>query len=123
LRDHFDELALRMSLARPRSGYANKHFETQPDTLRSVLLSVVEPGEAVRLDDLALRLRKTWGLVFGGRTDDHRLLAEHGYQGMDEDDLRRVNQRGFIRLAQALSMACEPSDGLVLFGRHVDTLI
>ena len=48
LAEHYLELAVRMGLARPRSGSPYKHFELQPDTLRTLLLSVVRRRKSRR---------------------------------------------------------------------------
>lgn len=115
LAEHYLELAVRMGMAQPRSGSTYKHFEVQPDTLRTLLLSVIPPGAVEEISSIAPRLRETWGVVFGGCPDDRSYLRADGYSGMDEEDLFGVDRAGFIRLAKKLNMASEPSDGLVLF--------
>jgi hypothetical protein len=122
LAEHYLELAVRMGLAQPRSGSPYKHFELQPDTLRTLLLSVVPPQEVQEIGDVAPQLRETWGLVFGGCPDDRRYLREDGYSGIDEEDLFRIDRAGFIELAKKLNMASEPSDGLVLFASTPEIL-
>lgn len=115
LAEHYLELAVRMGLCQPRSGSAYKHFELQPDTLRTLLLSVISPQEVEEIGTVAPKLREAWGLVFGGCPDDRQYLREDGYSGIDEEDLFQIDRAGFIRLAKKLNMASEPSDGLVLF--------
>jgi hypothetical protein len=122
LAEHYLELAVRMGLAQPRSGSPYKHFELQPDMLRTLLLSVVPPQEVQEIGDVAPQLRETWGLVFGGCPDDRRYLREDGYSGIDEEDLFRIDRAGFIELAKKLNMASEPSDGLVLFASTPEIL-
>lgn len=115
LAEHYLELAVRMGMAQPRSGSTYKHFELQPDTMRTLLLSVIPPGAVEEISCVAPRLRETWGVVFGGCPDDRSYLRADGYSGIDEEDLFGVDRVGFIRLAKKLNMASEPSDGLVLF--------
>lgn len=115
LSEHFLELAVRMGFAQPRSGSTYKHFELQPDTLRTLLLSVISPRGVEEISSVAPHLRETWGVVFGGCPDDRSYLRQDGYSGIDEEDLFGVDRAGFIRLAKKLNMASEPSDGLVLF--------
>jgi hypothetical protein len=122
LRDHFNELTLRMGIAQPRSGTQNKHFEYQPDTLRAIILSLIEPEDILTLEELSKQLKDIWGSVFGGQADDHRFLISNGYQGVDEDDLKH-NSEGFIKLATDLGLSRKPSDGLVLFGNNIESLI
>jgi hypothetical protein len=122
LAEHYLELAVRMGMAQPRSGSTYKHFELQPDTLRTLLLSVIPPGNVEEISSLAPHLREIWGLVFGGCPDDRSYLREDGYSGIDEEDLFGVDRAGFIRLAKKLNMASEPSDGLVLFAPTPESL-
>jgi hypothetical protein len=122
LSEHYLELAVRMGLSQPRSGSTYKHFELQPDTLRTLLLSVIPPQEVLEIGDVAPQLRETWGLVFGGCPDDRRYLREDGYSGIDEEDLFGIDRAGFIQLAKKLNMASEPSDGLVLFASTPEIL-
>jgi hypothetical protein len=111
-----------MGLAQPRSGSTYKHFELQPDTLRTLLLSVIAPDAVEEISTVAPLLRETWGLVFGGCPDDRRYLRDDGYSGIDEEDLFGIDRAGFIRLAKKLNMASEPSDGLVLFATTPEIL-
>jgi hypothetical protein len=122
LAEHYLEVAVRMGFAQPRSGSTYKHFELQPDTLRTMLLSVIPPGGVEEISSVAPHLRETWGLVFGGCPDDRSYLREDGYSGIDEEDLFGVDRAGFIRLAKKLNMASEPSDGLVLFASTPEIL-
>lgn len=122
LSEHYLELAVRMGLAQPRSGSTYKHFELQPDTLRTLLLSVIAPDAVEEISTVAPLLRETWGLVFGGCPDDRRFLRDDGYSGIDEEDLFGIDRAGFIRLAKKLNMASEPSDGLVLFATTPEIL-
>jgi hypothetical protein len=122
LAEHYLELAVRMGLAQPRSGSTYKHFELQPDTLRTLLLSIVPPGAVEEISTVAPRLRETWGLVFGGCPDDRSYLRDDGYSGIDEEDLFTIDRAGFIELGKKLNMASEPSDGLVLFAASPEIL-
>jgi hypothetical protein len=122
LAEHYLEVAVRMGFAQPRSGSAYKHFELQPDTLRTLLLSVIPPSSVEEISSIAPQMRQTWGVVFGGCPDDRSYLREDGYSGIDEEDLFGVDRAGFIGLAKKLNMASEPSDGLVLFAATPEIL-
>ncbi len=116
LESHFHELALRMGYIQPRgSRVPQKHFELQPDTLRVLMLSILDAdaGNAVDLDEACERLRDTWRVVVGALGTDFEALRAQDYFGFDEEDLRH-NTAAFSRLLKSLNMAFEPSDGLVL---------
>lgn len=125
LETHFADLALRIGYAQPRaSRVPDKHLELQPDTLRVLMLSVLEldPHEALTLDQVCERLAATWGVVVGTNSNDPNLLREHGYFGMDEDDLRS-NAAAFVERLKSLNLAVEPSDGLVLCSTEVGGIL
>ena len=116
LETHFSDLALRMGYAQPRASQVKgKHLELQPDTLRTLMLSVLpkDPNEAITFENLCDCLSNTWGVVVGGRHQDVSTLREHGYHEYDEEDLRE-NAAAFVALLKSLNLAIEPSDGLVL---------
>ena len=125
LEQHFGDLALRMGYAQPRaSRVPQKHFELQPDTLRAVMLSVLnhDAASAIAFDDVCLGLWETWGIVVGGGRDDSRMLRQQGYFGFDESDLR-ANATAFADRLKTLSLAIEPSDGLVLCSRDIGEVL
>jgi len=122
LEDHFRDFSVRIGWAQPRTGTPTKYFRPQPDTMRVLLMSVLEPGEVCVMDELATRLRSHWQLVLGLLPEDHTILRQHGYAPLDESDLR-TNREGFKRLAIHLGLAWEPSDGLVLFSLNPDNLL
>ena len=116
LETHFSDLALRMGYAQPRaSRVKEKHLELQPDTLRTLMLSVLpkDPNEAMTFEEVCDYLSNTWGVVVGGRHQDASTLQEHGYHAYDEEDLRG-NAAAFVTRLKSLNFAIEPSDGLVL---------
>jgi hypothetical protein len=78
------------------------------------LISKDEPP--LTFPELALRLRTTWGISFGGCHDDAQYLASRGIIGLDEDDDLSLNRKCFIEQMKTLGLAYEPSDGLVLCG-------
>jgi len=120
LEQHFGDLALRMGYAQPRaSRVPQKHFELQPDTLRTLMLSVLDKtASVVRFEEVCMRLRGTWNIVVGGGGADPETLRQHGYFGFDEADLQR-NAIAFADRLKGLNLAVEPSDGLVLCSRDV----
>jgi hypothetical protein len=125
LETHFSDLALRLGYAQPRaSRVPDKHLELQPDTLRVLMLSVLEdnPHHALTLDEVCEKLTSTWGVVVGANNSDLNLLREHGYFGMDEDDLRG-NVAALVERLKSLNLAVEPSDGLVLCSTEVGGIL
>lgn len=113
---HFQDLAVRVGLAQPRAATVrSKHYEPQADTIRTLVMSVLSPEEGpVTFQQLAERLRSTWGIIFGGCDDDVIYLARQGIIGLDEDDDLSLNRRCLIDQLKTLGLAFEPSDGLVL---------
>jgi hypothetical protein len=114
--EFFGTIALRSGLAQPRaSRVAAKHFEPQPDTLRVLVLSVLPHDEdMLALTELLERLYGTWGVVYGGRPDDARLLGDLGYAGLDQDHDLTPNVNGLVSLLAELGLATRFSDGLVM---------
>ena len=125
LEQHFGYLAVRMGYAQPRaSGVPQKHFELQPDTLRALLLSILDHDAAIAttFDDVCSRLRDTWCIVVGGAGTDYEILRQQGYFGFDEADLER-NAVAFADRLKSLNLAVEPSDGLVLCARNIGEVL
>ena len=83
---------MRMGYAQPRaSRVPQKHFELQPDTLRVLMLSILDHDAqtAIPFDEACVRLRETWRIVIGGNGIDAETLRRQGYFGFDESDLQR----------------------------------
>jgi hypothetical protein len=114
--EFYGTIALRSGLAQPRaSRVPAKHFEPQPDTLRVMVLSVLPHDEQmVSLPEVLERLYSVWGVVFGGRPDDARLLGDLGYAGLDQDHDLTPNVDCLIGLLTELGLATQLSDGLVM---------
>lgn len=116
LEQHFRDFSVRIGMAQPRAGMIRaKRFEPTPDTLRVLLMSVLGSDEIVPIDEVAIRLHRSWSLVVGLLPQDHETLHGAGYAPLDEDYDLRANRDGFKDLAIALGLAFEPSDGLILF--------
>jgi len=125
LEQHFSDLALRVGYAQPRANRVNdKHFELQPDTLRVLALSLLDGSlhDALPLDDFCRRLREEWSILVGANPSDLQLLRDHGYFGLDEEDLR-ANSRALAERLKGLNLAVEPSDGLVLCATRVEAIV
>ena len=125
LETHFSDLALRMGYIQPRaSRVPQKHFELQPDTLRVLMLSIldVDAGNAITLDDVCERLGETWSVVVGALGSDLEALQNQDYFGFDEEDLRH-NTAEFSEHLKSLNMAFEPSDGLVLCSTDIGEVL
>ena len=125
LESHFGDLALRMGYAQPRaSRVSQKHFELQPDTLRVLMLSVLDgdAGSAITIDEVCEQLGKIWNIVIGGLGTDLEALRDQGYFGFDEEDLRS-NTIAFSERLKRLNLAFEPSDGLVLCSKDIGEVL
>ena len=125
LEEHFRDLALRMGYAQPRATRVpRKHFELQPDTLRTLMLSVLgdDAGIPTTFDEVCDGLHNTWSIVVGNDFTDSEKLRQAGYFGFDEADLQR-NAVAFAERLKSLNLAFEPSDGLVLCSRDVGELL
>ena len=125
LEEHFRDLAVRMGYAQPRAGNVlQKHLELQPDTLRILMLSVLDgdPQHPITLDETCTRLWDTWKVLVGARGADHETLRAQGYFGFDEEDLSR-NTDAFADRLKSLHMAFEPSDGLVLCSSDIGEVL
>jgi hypothetical protein len=124
LDQHFSDLAVRIGFAQPRAAQARrKHFELQPDTARTLMMSVISPSEIRQLSEVAQALRATWGVCFGGCEDDQTILQNFGYTGLDQDADLEPNSDAFVDLLKRLSLASEPSDGLVLCAANPEELL
>ena len=125
LETHFSDLALRMGYIQPRaSRVPQKHFELQPDTLRVLMLSILDSDarNAITLDEVCQRLRETWSVVVGALGNDLEALRDQDYFGFDEEDLRH-NTAVFSQHLKSLNMAFEPSDGLVLCSTDIGEVL
>jgi len=114
--EFYRELTVRSGLAQPRSGrIAAKHFELQPETLRVVIMSVLGVEEGmIPITELLERVFRVWGLCFGGRPADGRLLTQLGYTGLDQDQDLTPNFEALTSLLSDLGLATRYSDGLVM---------
>ena len=125
LEQHFGDLALRMGYAQPRaSRVPQKHFELQPDTLRTLMLSILDHDarSAIRFDEVCDRLRDTWSIVIGASGTDAEKLRQQGYFGFDETNLQS-NAAAFAARLESLNLAVEPSDGLILCSRDIGEVL
>ena len=121
LETHFSELALRMGYIQPRASQVRlKHFEFQPDTLRVLMLSIldVDARTEITLENACRRLGKIWNVMVGALGSDLETLRDQDYFGFDEEDLRH-NTSAFSEHLKSLNLAFEPSDGLVLCSTDV----
>lgn len=125
LEQHFGDLALRMGYAQPRaSSVPQKHFEFQPDTLRALMLSILDHNaqSAITFEELCDRLGETWSIVIGGSNSDAEKLRQRGYFGFDETHLQH-NAAEFAARLESLNLAVEPSDGLILCSRDIGEVL
>ena len=125
LEEHFRDLAVRMGYAQPRAANVQqKHLELQPDTLRILMLSILDDDaqHPITLDEVCKRLWDMWKITVGGRGEDHEALRAQGYFGFDEEELSR-NTAAFAGRLKSLNMAFEPSDGLVLCSSDIGEVL
>ena len=115
LEEHFRDFSERIGWVQPRGGSQRKFFRAVPDTLRVLLMSLLDEKEIITMDEVADRLKKYWSLVVGLQPEDHDTLGRNGYAPLDEDADLQANREAFKQLAIQLGFAWEPSDGLVLF--------
>lgn len=120
--EHLNDFALRLGWLQPRAGSTAKHFEILPDTLKVLIMSVLDPGEVIVLEELGERLLGSWHLCLGLRPDDHALLRDNGYSPLDLDADLRQNRETFKRRLVSLGLAVEPSDGLVLVSMDAELI-
>lgn len=114
--EFYGTIALRSGLAQPRaSRVPAKHFEPQADTLRILVWSVLpHTSQMLSLLELLDRFHSAWGLVFGGRSSDAKLLRDLGYTGLDQDHDLTPNTSALVDLLAELGLATRLSDGLVM---------
>lgn len=111
--------AWRIGLLKPRGNRANKRrFQPDPQMLDPIVLSVIEPGESVPLQELATRLRERYGIVVGGTEQDRRHLANWnirlGASATQSDPLNNQNYASFKNAVSSLGYAEEYADGVTI---------
>ena len=125
LEDHFRTLVLRMGYVQPRaSNVRQKHYEFRPDTLRVLMLSILQHDatKAITYEEVCKELYKTWNVIVGGRVQDVELVRQRGYFGIDEADLT-TNAISFAERLVELNLAAQPSDGLILCSRDLGQIL
>lgn len=111
--------AWRAGLLKPRGNRANKRrFRPDPEMLEPILLSVVEPGESMSLQELSEELRHRYGVIIGGTEQDRTHLAEWdirlGASASESDPLNNQNYEGFKHAVSDLGYAEEYADGVTI---------
>lgn len=111
--------AWRAGLLKPRGNRANKRrFRPDPEMLEPILLSVVEPGESMSLQELSEELRHRYGIIVGGTEQDRSHLAEWdirlGASASESDPLNNQNYEGFKNAVSDLGYAEEYADGVTI---------
>ena len=124
LDDHFRDLGVRIGVVQPRSAVAKrKHVELQADTLRVLAYSLLEGDQVMTLPEFAGRLRETWSVVVGARSEDGDELRAKHFGPLDQDEDLLPNTTAFRALLVRLGLAVEPSDGLTLVAINAEELI
>ena len=111
--------AWRAGLLKPRGNRANKRrFRPDPEMLEPILLSVVEPGDSISLQELSEELRHRYGIIVGGTERDRSHLAEWdirlGASASESDPLNNQNYEGFKNAVSDLGYAEEYADGVTI---------
>jgi hypothetical protein len=111
--------AWRAGLLKPRGNRANKRrFRPDPEMLEPILLSVVEPGKSMSLQELSEELRYRYGIIVGGTEQDRSHLAEWdirlGASASESDPLNNQNYEGFKNAVSDLGYAEEYADGVTI---------
>lgn len=124
LEEHFRDLGVRIGIVQPRSAVAkHKHIELQADTMRVLVLSLLEDEQVLTMTEFSERLRSTWSLLVGAAAQDGELLRGNRFGPLDRDDDLRPNAVAFEALLIRLGLAVEPSDGLTLVAINAEELI
>lgn len=115
--------AWRAGILKPRGNRANKRrYRPDPEMLEPIILSVIEPGEKMSLQDLSERLRKRYGIIVGGTEQDRGHLAEWnirlGASASESDPLKNQNYEGFKQAIASLGYAEEYADGVTIVSTH-----
>jgi hypothetical protein len=86
--------------------------------LEPILLSVIEPGTSMSLQDLSEELRERYGIIVGGTEQDRSHLAEWdirlGASASESDPLNNQNYEGFKEAVSSLGYAEEYADGVTI---------
>lgn len=111
--------AWRAGILKPRGNRANKRrYQPDPEMLEPIVLSVIEPGSTMSLQDLSQELRDRYGIIVGGTEQDRRHLAEWGIRlgasASQSDPLNNQNYEGFKQAVASLGYAEEYADGVTI---------
>ncbi|WP_423743918.1 hypothetical protein V5735_13035 (plasmid) [Haladaptatus sp. SPP-AMP-3] len=111
--------AWRAGILKPRGNRANKRrYRLDPEMLEPILLSVIEPGISMSLQDLSEELRERYGIIVGGTEQDRSHLAEWdirlGASASESDPLNNQNYEGFKEAVSSLGYAEEYADGVTI---------
>lgn len=111
--------AWRAGLLKPRGNRANKRrFRPDPEMLESILLSVIEPGQSMSLQELSEEIRHRYGIIVGGTEQDRSHLAEWdirlGASASESDPLNNQNYESFKDAVADLGYAEEYADGVTI---------
>lgn len=111
--------AWRAGILKPRGNRANKRrFQPDPEMLEPIILSVIEPGQSMSLQELSEELRQRYGIIVGGTEQDRSHLAEWdirlGASASESDPLNNQNYEGFKEAVSSLGYAEEYADGVTI---------
>lgn len=111
--------AWRAGILKPRGNRANKRrYQPDPEMLEPIILSVIEPGEKMSLQELSEELRERYGIIVGGTEEDRSHLAEWdirlGASASESDPLNNQNYEGFKEAVSSLGYAEEYADGVTI---------
>jgi hypothetical protein len=109
----------RCGLLKPIGNRPNERwYRPDPEMLEAVVLSVLEPGQDMPLDQFCEKLRTRYGIIVGGTNTDRDHLNEWGISLGSSTDARdplsNRNYEGFKRTLVDLDYASEYADGVTI---------
>jgi hypothetical protein len=114
-----ETFAWRAGLVKPRGNRANKRrYRPDPEIIEAVVLSVLEPDQALSLGAFCEELRVRYGIIVGGTRDDRPHLdawdIQLGASTTERDPLKNRNYEGFKQMLVDLGFAQEYADGVTI---------
>jgi hypothetical protein len=117
--DTIQTFGWRSGIVKPRGNRANeRRLAPDPEILEAILLSVLDPGEQLPLQQLCDRLRERYGIIVGGTDTDRAHLDQWdisvGTSTHESDPLSNRNYEGFKNAVIDLGFAQEYADGVTI---------
>lgn len=109
----------RCGLLKPRGNRANRRrFRPDPEIIEAIVLSVLEPGQSMPLQEFCAELRTRYGIIVGGTPNDRDHLQEWditvGASDEPSDPLSHRNYGAFRDLLVNTGFGREFADGVTI---------